>query len=676
MIKGRTLEVIQFLNKERLASYKEIAKELGYQERVIRYEIDRINDELSLSGLEEIQKLKKGMLMVPDKLDLNQILEEGDYIFSSEERKRVIQFRTLFNIGQLNIRKLTEEMQVSRRSIQNDLDMIKQEFAQYGITLEYDRKFYLEGKLDAAYDLRVREMRQYIPILFNDKLMGDFEKAMKKEIEGIFQSFCIGNLKQWISDLIRERNWVFSDDSFDFYVANIITYTWYLLKEQSFPAKEWGKRGELGNAVSGYEEIIGRKLSEEEVGILSGFTKYTNRYVNLDIQQDLVTIEDIAINLTKEMGKDLGINFLQDGILMKGLLNHLGPMIERVRIGSQLDSSVDSFIPKDQMYIHETLLQIIRDNEYLKNLTDNESIYLSIFFIGSIRRMKREQSKNVLLICGFGYGTTTVVKDALLSGFQINIVDSIPAYKIPEYDNWKTIDLVVSTIKVNLPVPIPTVQVKVILDEEDYQKLKNHGVQKKKNLSSFLAIDHQLNFLSSEDKKRVMEIIQKEMGFTQVRIPEKYYALSDLLQTENICIIDEMNDWRTAVKYCTAMLEQQDYIDTNYYESIIQGMEQQGFYSVTDGVFALLHGSESAGVRVSCMSLLVTKEPVHFGDKSVNVIFCLASKDKKEHVPAVIRMMRMIEDTDFINELKKCETNIEVTMLIDKCEGEVEKCYQ
>ena len=56
MIKERTLEVIQFLNKERLASYKEIAKELGYQERVIRYEIERINDELSLSGFEEIQK--------------------------------------------------------------------------------------------------------------------------------------------------------------------------------------------------------------------------------------------------------------------------------------------------------------------------------------------------------------------------------------------------------------------------------------------------------------------------------------------------------------------------------------------------------------------------------------------------------------------------------------------
>lgn len=485
MIKERTLEVIQFLNKERLASYKEIAKELGYQERVIRYEIERINDELSLSGFEEIQKLKKGMLMVPDKLDLNQILEEGEYIFSSKERKQVIQFRILFNIRWLNIRKLTEEMQVSRRSIQNDLDTIKHEFAQYGITLEYDRKFYLEGKLDGAYDLRVKEMQKYIPILINEKLKGDFEKAMKEEIERIFETLSIERLLQWVENLIRERNWIFSDESFTFYVSNIITYTWYLLNGEPFPAKEWGKRGELGNAVSGYEEIIGRKLEEEEVQILSGFTKYTNRYVNLDIHQDLVTIEDIAINLVKAMGKELGINFLQDGILMKGLLNHLGPMLERVRIGHQLDSNVDFFIPKEQIYIHETLLRIIDKNEYLKNLTENESVYLSIFFIGSIRRMKREQSKNVLLICGYGYGTTTVVKDALISGFQIDIVDSIPMYKLSDYDNWKNIDLIVSTIKISQSVPVPAVQVKVILDEEDYQKLKNLGVQKKKVLQIF-----------------------------------------------------------------------------------------------------------------------------------------------------------------------------------------------
>ena len=45
--------------------------------------------------------------------------------------------------------------------------------------------------------------------------------------------------------------------------------------------------------------------------------------------------------------------------------------------------------------------------------------------------------------------------------------------------------------------------------------------------------------------------------------------------------------------------------------------EVRGFYSVTDQVFALLHGSENAGIEVSCMSLLISEEPVRFGEKEV-----------------------------------------------------------
>ena len=62
-----------------------------------------------------------------------------------ERTLEVIQFRILFNIRQLNIRKLTEEMQVSRHSIQNNLDMIKQEFFQYGINAK-NRSCYVEDK--------------------------------------------------------------------------------------------------------------------------------------------------------------------------------------------------------------------------------------------------------------------------------------------------------------------------------------------------------------------------------------------------------------------------------------------------------------------------------------------------------------------------------------------------
>lgn len=72
------------------------------------------------------------------------------------------------------------------------------------------------------------------------------------------------------------------------------------------------------------------------------------------------------------------------------------------------------------------------------------------------------------------------------------------------------------------------------------------------------------------------------------------------------------------------------------------------------------------------MSLLISEEPVRFGEKEVNLIFCLASRDKKEHIPVVTRLMRMISMTDFITKLKECKTPEEAMSVIIDCEKDID----
>ena len=77
----------------------------------------------------------------------------------------------------------------------------------------------------------------------------------------------------------------------------------------------------------------------------------------------------------------------------------------------------------------------------------------------------------VNLVCGFGYGTTAVVKDALLNGYQVYIRECLPAYRVENYQNWDDIDIVLSTVPLELPVKKPFAQVHVIFEKEDYVKL-------------------------------------------------------------------------------------------------------------------------------------------------------------------------------------------------------------
>lgn len=99
-----------------------------------------------------IEKYPKGMLFVPDELDFSVIVEDEEFVFTPQERGHIVRMWVLFRTEQLNIRALSERMQVSRRSVQNDVDVVQEELKKYGMVLEYDKGFHL-----------TRESEKHIP---------------------------------------------------------------------------------------------------------------------------------------------------------------------------------------------------------------------------------------------------------------------------------------------------------------------------------------------------------------------------------------------------------------------------------------------------------------------------------------------------------------------------------
>lgn len=673
MVKGRMLTVIKYLEKHRETGYRQIAEAIDETMRVIRYDIDKINDELSLQKLPLIEKLPKGKLKVPEDLDLSIFLEDNEFVFSSKERIKILRLIILFDTASLNIKKLSKILQVSRRSIQNDLDEIQKELEENDIYLEYKNGFYLVEKSDKSYEVRNREIRSHIKTLYKTRLTTTYEAYIKNLIYKVFLPVDLNELFLWIDGLLKKTGWIFSDQSFRWYVANICTFTWYMIKDKKLSEQEWGKTGEIGDSLKDYEKCIGKVLDQKQSEILAGFEKYTNKYVHLEVTDNLMNIADLASMLIQKMQECLRIEFDQDGILMKGLLNHLGPMIDRIKGNVQLHDDVSQFIPDKYQYVYVALKEILVKDSLLAHLTENEEIYLAIYFIGSLRRMQKNSYMNVLLICGYGYGTTAVVKDALLNSYQVFVKKSISAYQVKQFTQWADVDVVISTVDVDLPIDKPFAKVNVIFNHDDYIKLDLLGLQKRNVLTNYFAIERRLDFLSDEDKHKVMAVIKEELGYKEVRTPKKFKTLSDLLGVNDIQCIKNVDDWRDAVRQSTDILKRHGNDGERYGKNVIEGIEVRGFYSVTDQVFALLHGSENAGIEVSCMSLLISEEPVRFGEKEVNIIFCLASRDKKEHIPVVTRLMRMISTTDFIKRLKKCTTPDDVMSVIKDCEKEVEQ---
>lgn len=555
MVKGRMLNVIKYLEKHKETGYRQIAEAMDETTRAIRYDIDKINDELSLQKLPLIEKLPKGKLKVPESLDLSIFLEDNEFVFSSKERIKILRLMILFDTANLNIRKLSEILQVSRRSIQNDIEEIQKELEEDDIYLEYKNGFYLIEKSEKSYEARSREIRSHIKILYKTCLTTTYEAYIKNLIYKIFLPVDLNKLFLWINGLLKKTGWIFSDQSFKWYVANICTFTWYMIREKDLPEKEWGKTGEIGDSLKEYETYIGKVLDHRQSEILAGFEKYTNKYVHLEVTDNLMNIEELAEMLIRKMQECLRIEFDQDGILMKGLLNHLGPMIDRIKGNVQLHDDVNQFIPDKYQYVYVALKEILRKDKLLAHLTENEEIYLAIYFIGSLRRMQKNSYMNVLLICGYGYGTTAVVKDALLNSYQVFVKKSISAYQMKYFTEWSDIDVVISTVDVEFPVEKPFAKVNVIFNQDDYIKLDLLGLQKRNVLTNYFAIERRLDFLNDEDKHRVMAVIKEELGYKEVKMPRKFKTLSDLLGVDDIECVKQIDDWKDAVKVSTDILK-------------------------------------------------------------------------------------------------------------------------
>lgn len=675
MISGRMLSIINYLDDKTMSSIKEISNELGIDTRKVRYDVDNINDLLKLSGKKQITKLSKGFLEVPEDFSITTFCDDEFYIFSLNERVEILKFIALFKVEDLNLETLSKKFQVSRSTIKNDLSILEKELEEDEIFLTYNKGFKLQGDENRILSKRVGNLRRYVYITErkNDDLT-TFEKSIVKLLEESFLHRDIFEINIWTNNLLHQMGWILNDDSYYWYLSNILVLCWYIINEETHPLeKEHINRHIFDIKLIKYlEEVTKCTFNSKQIDILVNFVLFTNKYASLNDEMDLIATQSTVNLLIKSMSRNLNYNFKEDMILYKGLLNHIAPLIERIKNKVQIYDERIEIIPKKYNYVSKAMEESIKDIVILNEITNkNEIDLLTIHFLGGIQRSKSDIYMNILLVCGFGYGAIAMIKDKLINNYQVNVVKSIPSYKLERFDKWDDIDLVVSTSKITKKLPKPVVVVNSVFQDEDYSKLESIGVYRKNTLINYFSINKRLDFLDNDIKNKVMDVIRDELGYNDVRVQTKEFKLCDLIGIDSIKIIDNTIDWKTAVIESALLLSNSGFVGTDYADNIIDIQEKVGFYSVKDEEFALLHGNNNSVVNVSSMSLLISRHPICFGEKRAKVIFLLASKDKKEQIPAIINLTKMTYDSDFIKKLEEVKSPEEAELLIKIYENKV-----
>lgn len=351
-----------------------------------------------------------------------------------------------------------------------------------------------------------------------------------------------------------------------------------------------------------------------------------------------------ALNLSRKFVEQaqvwLGDIYQDDDELIYNLAMHLQPAIERARFGIVLTNPLLGQIQEQYqslyMVAHKAADKLTE--ELGVHFTEDEIGYLTIHLGAAVerKRLMQKQKLSVLLVCGNGIGTANLLAMTLKNHLPyINIRKIVSLYKL-EDENLQHIDLVISTVPLELD-SVALLRVSPIATAEEIKVIEGQ-----------IAYFYNKKFAA----KDLLAKVQAPLG------------LKELLQPEMIELDSEAATWDEAVRSAGNILVRSGAVSNSYVERMVDCVREMGPYIVVCPGVAMPHARYEDGVSKVAISFLRLKEPVVFGTakdaKPVDMLFAFSTTDEKAHLQLLQDLWQVFNDRAILAELQQVHSKEEV----------------
>lgn len=654
----RGLDILKILleTKEDL-SYKYLSDFFEVNERTIRYDVEKINEVLEENSFPPILKKSKGIIHYEDidilKKVIDFLVKEIDPSYTKDE---LVLFKILF-LGRINLRELSDEFQISRTNIKNILKHEREQLKNYGLSLEIETQkgLILTGKEENIRRYQVKFLAQYSKDMY-----------VKENIQRFYSKIDRSKIKIFLDDLIKTTGYLISDEPYKT-LLNYLTImvdrvskgnTLETVENKNFFMNLQEYR-QIDRSIKKLEESFQMVLNENEKARITDYFLGSHCYSPEKSRYNFwIEIDLLAKKMIKIFSDTVGISLENDSILLEGIVNHLKPTIHRLRNNLTLENSIlEDFL---KLY-HPIFLTTKKASSPLRDfidmdITDDEIAFLGTHFKAALDRNSgiSDTKCNLLVVCSSGYGTSKLLSQQINENFIVDIKDIIPSYKLDNYD-LKGIDMVLTTLDIEISLEKPVVTVNPILSKEDREFLENVGLQKKKTkvlLSKILDIIGKT--CTVEKEKDLQEGLKLLLGNLLINdIQKKDLHLSELIGNR-IFLQKRGMSWEKAVQESGILLMEDGWCDETYIHSMVEKINEFGSYMTMDNMLAIPHSRNEGNVFKTGMSLISFDEEIIFPNNiSVKTILTFTSIDGVEHLEALSNFLDLVNNYGFLDRLKE-----------------------
>ena len=601
---------------------------------------------------------------------------------SLNERINILKMILYFDESGLKLSDIAETMKIPKMDVRKDLEVMSEEVKKDGIRLVYEnyKGYRLTGNKG---DLLVKRVGIIEDIIRELKETGDFfnrEKSTTWHREEYFYGYIkyenmeitrkfLELIEKELSLKIDEGNYnrVFS------YILMLVNFDELYDNMEELLSRNFLFHTPEYLAV---ERILGKLFREND-------RKEKIKEANLLLITDLImgigvnglkndtfykwiNEEAVVEKIIEKVSEMINLDLKEDRILITGLVDNLKSSIYRINNEIQIINSVF----KDLILNRDKNIAIVKkaieetEKEFKINFTDYEIASMAYQIKSSIKRTKRKNIKKVLLICGLGYGSSKILEESLKENYEIDIVDIIPYYLADDLiPGYKEVDFILSTIEIHrqfeVSYGIPIIKINPIMQEEDFERLAEYGIEKNKanvslkKLISIIESNAEIN-----DKQKLIDSLKDEFEDKIVNdIQKTGHTLRKLLKKENVKFIERTEDWKEAILQSGNLLVSNRKVTSEYIKEMIELVEKHGPYIVIEEGIAMPHAGISENVLETGVSLLVVKERVVLPEgRNANIFLSFAAKNKNDNIDIMNDLFELITKYKFIDEVSKMKS--------------------
>lgn len=676
MVKKRYFEIINLvINSNDEITVKDISNLYNITERSIRYDIDELNvffQEKNNKDIIEINNNRLKILYSENEIeDIVENIKEKEYFLSENERVNILSYEIFLSKNEFILQYFTEKYNLSKTTVRYSLKELNKIISEYGLVIDMNNN---RGYKIIGSEINIRKyiiniLREYIK---NTKEKKIEYNSLKKIIQKFYKKSRIEESKNTINKILDYTGKTISDEAFEtlqlfLFISVIRNKNGHEIEEDVENEIFLSKTMEFSKIREILEKI--ENIKEKDVHYFVDFFLGSYSY-NLEYSYFLnwILIESLIDQFIKLLSDKLKVNLTEDKILRKELLNHIKPAIYRMKNKFKLTESILSEVKKQYMELFiktKSSLKIISDFIDL-SFDEDEAAFITVMIQRAIMRnnpsILLKKDPNILIVCGLGYSSSRFLYENINNRFQVNIIDIIPFNQLENYNYLKKADIIISTLDFKLD-GMDVITVNAVMNEKDILKLKNYGLPEKKSkikLSELLSIIRKVSD-ETELKKQLMrnfgENIYDDMGEKS----ETGKSFVELLSEKSIKLNVAANNLDEVIEITGQTMIDSGLVKEEYTDELKNQIIQYGKYILVGDKTILPHGQLLKNVRETGFSLITLKKGIDFFGSEIKIVICLASRNKDEHLRAILELNRYLKNPDFENELLNKENSEELT---------------